>query len=350
MSADTSPRAAGYRQPAEWAAHEAVWSAFPYAADEWSGVLEGAREEILELWRAIADEGRGERLRLLVRPEEAERVRAALDGLSPELFVGAPFGDAWLRDTAPIFVSHGETGAVRPVCLGFNGWGQKYEMPGDAKVSAFVAEQCGGGAFAGGLVLEGGSVDVDGEGTVLTTRQCLLERRRNPDLSAEEIEARVLSALGAEKLVWLQDGLLNDHTDGHVDTLARFVAPGRVVCMAPAGADDPNRAALEAIIADLERSTDAAGRKLEVATLPSPGRIVSGSGELLPASYVNFYIANTRVVVPTYGVDNDAAAVEALQSLFPQHEVVGRSARLVLEGGGAFHCITQQQPKSGGIS
>jgi agmatine deiminase len=197
-------------------------------------------------------------------------------------------------------------------------------------------------------VLEGGSVEVDGEGTVLTTRQCLLHTNRNPSMDAARVEASLREALGVDKVLWLNEGLLNDHTDGHVDTIARFVAPGVVVCMEPGKGDDPNEKALRGVAGELEAMTDARGRRLEVVRIPSPGRVEGEDGELMPASYVNFYIGNRAVVVPTYGVQADDAALRAVARLFPTRGTVGIDARAILSGGGAFHCITQQQPCSGG--
>jgi agmatine deiminase len=193
-------------------------------------------------------------------------------------------------------------------------------------------------------VLEGGSVDVDGEGTLLTTRQCLLHPNRNPSMDASSIEARLREALGVDKVLWLNEGLLNDHTDGHVDTIARFAAPGVVACMEPAKDDDPNEKVLREIAGELEEMTDARGRRLEVVRIQSPGRVESDDGQILPASYLNFYIGNRAVVVPTFGSPADEAAVRAIAGLFPTRRTVGIDARAILSGGGAFHCITQQQP------
>jgi agmatine deiminase len=193
-------------------------------------------------------------------------------------------------------------------------------------------------------VLEGGSVEVDGEGTLLTTRQCLLNPNRNPSLDEKAIETRLREALGVTKVLWLTEGLRNDHTDGHVDTIARFVGPGVLVCMEPADDDDPNAKVLLAIAAELESMTDARGGPLRVVRIPSPGLVPGEDGEPMPASYVNFYIANHAVVVPTYGSPHDDAAVAAIGRLFPSRRTVGIDARAILSGGGAFHCITQQVP------
>ena len=187
-------------------------------------------------------------------------------------------------------------------------------------------------------------MDVDGEGTCLTTRQCLLNPNRNPGMTIEAIEKGLKEALGCTSVLWLGDGLQNDHTDGHVDTIARFVAPGVVVCMRPSGSFDPNARALLAIDADLCSFWDALGRRLKVVNVPSPGFVADGDGKAMPASYVNFYVANTTVIVPAYGVPGDEPARAALAKLFPTRRAVSVPAKELLEGGGAFHCISQQEP------
>ncbi len=336
------------RLPAEWTPHEATWLAWPAHADLWGENLAPAQRAFVALCEGIASgpaETR-EELRILVRDGEAEEgARAALGHLAPRLH-RIPYGDIWLRDTAPIFVRD-EAGRVVPTVFAFNGWGGKYVLPGDDGVARAIAATTGVSGEVFPWVLEGGSVEVDGEGTVLTTRQCLLHENRNPGMGREAIERGLVEALGAERVLWLGEGLLNDHTDGHVDTIARFVAPGVVVAMEPSGADNPNREALLQILGDLRAMRDAAGRSIEVVTVPSPGRILDAEGRIMPASYVNFYIANHAVVVPTYGAPADEAAVARIAALFPGRRTTGVDARAVLTGGGAFHCITQQVPRGG---
>ena len=319
----------GFRQPAEWEPHDAVWTAWPYLAGEWAEGLEAPRRQLAAMCRAI-----GERVELLIRPEDEAGARALL-GDAEVRFHHVPYGDVWLRDTGPIFVRRpGEVAAAR---FRWDGWGGKYVMPGDDGVSAAVARIAGVRGFAHDLVLEGGSVEPDGAGTLLTTRQCLLDGVRNPGASQRGIEEVLRGALGADRVIWLDRGLVNDHTDGHIDTLARFVAEGVAVCMEPASGD-PNADALRGIIADLDAA------RLEVFTVPSPGAVLDGAGALLPASYMNFYIGNQAVVVPTYGARADDAALARLEPLFPGRRVVGVRAEGVLVGGGAFHCCTQHQP------
>jgi agmatine deiminase len=193
------------------------------------------------------------------------------------------------------------------------------------------------------LVLEGGAIEVDGEGTCLTTRQCVLNANRNPGLDEAAASRKLREGLAVEQVVWIERGLANDHTDGHIDTLARFVAPGVVACMEPRGGD-PNADVLREILTALRAAKDACGRHLEIVTVPSPGAVVSADGRLMPASYLNFYISNSAVVVPTYASDADSEAVERISRCFAGRSVVGVSALAILTGGGAFHCITQQEP------
>jgi agmatine deiminase len=289
-------------------------------------MLEAARAEFLELCRAIGD---------------SERVADALPGTRVR-FHRIPFGDIWTRDTGPIFVDDG-TGQLSAVCFRWNGWGGKYLFEHDPEVAAAIARAAGAPARSVDWVLEGGGIEVDGAGSALTTRQCLLGASRNggDERAAEQILTR---ELGLDRVIWLDRGLLNDHTDGHIDTLARFVRPGVVVCMAPA-ADDPNRQVLDEIRTALRAATDACGRSFDVVDIPSPGRIDDAGGAPLPASYLNFYIANGAVVIPIYGSPADGAAVDALAGMFPGRPAVGLEARAILTGGGAFHCITKQQPR-----
>ena len=236
------------------------------------GKLEAGRIS-LELNQPDKADAYLEKLHVLV-PDDVNEVaaRSAL-GATGAIFHRVPFGDIWLRDTAPIFV-RGEGGRVAAARFGFNGWGNKYVLEHDDAVAQRVADLAGYAQLAYPFVLEGGSVEVDGEGTILTTRQCLLNPNRNPSLPASTIEREVRAALGGEKVLWLGEGLLNDHTDGHIDTVARFVRPGVVVCMKPTGADDPNAAVLDAMAADLDGMTDASGRRLDVVRVPSPGRVL----------------------------------------------------------------------------
>ena len=316
----------------EWAPHQAVWIGFPSAADLWESDLAPAQAEVAAFAEAVHAEGKGEEV-WLVAADEGSAAEARRLAPFANILV-EPFGDIWLRDTGPIIVATGE--GRRAQGFGFNGWGGKYDLPGDDSIGERLARLASLPYAKADWILEGGAVDGDGSGTFLTTEQCLLNSNRNPGLGKEETEKRLRRDLGATRVIWLGDGLLNDHTDGHVDNLARFVGPGRVAI--PEATDDDPNAAAYADAAEALLDAD-----LEVVAIPSPGLVERG-GEIVPASYMNFYIGNAAVVVPQYGAANDAAAVEAIQALFPDRRAIGLRADHILTGGGSFHCISQQVP------
>ncbi len=332
--------------PAETAKHAATWVAWPSHEDLWQENIVAARAAFARLVACIAE---GEVAQVLVPDATQEALARAALPRAGVRFHRVSFGDIWLRDTAPVFLVGGDASAApASVRFAFNGWGGKYVLDHDDRVAERIVERAGAmRAFALPFVLEGGAIEVDGEGSVLTTRQCLLNPNRNPAMSAAEIEAGLLDALGCDKVLWLGDGLLNDHTDGHVDTVMRFARPGVVVAMEARDASDPNRDILAALVSDAEKLVDARGRRLEVVRIPSPGRVEDADGRVMPASYVNYYVTNTCVSVPTYGSPFDDEAVERVGSLYPGRRAVGIDCRALLTGGGALHCITQQQPAAG---
>jgi agmatine deiminase len=307
--------------------------------------LAPARAEVAAMIRALVaptPAGKvGDLVHVLAYGDEA--VESARLSLPSQVHVHAcGFGDIWLRDTGPIFAKRdGKAVALR---FGFNGWGGKYDLPFDDSVGDKVAEAAGAPVQRAEFILEGGAVDHDGEGTILTTRQCLLNPNRNAGWTEAVAESYLQSALGAKKVLWLGDGLANDHTDGHVDNIARFIGPGRVMCMAPYGENDPNRDVLDQITADLRAMTDAAGRVLDVVQIPSPGLVEDEDGAAIPASHMNFIIGNASVVMPHYGTPSADAALRGLAAAFPNHRIVGIQSTAILTGGGSFHCITQQEP------
>ncbi len=352
MSTQT-PRQAGFRQPPEWTPHDACWVAFPSHPDLWEEHFEPVRKAVRDLILAIADPDpqtgarRGELPCVLVLDDESEQAARAALGELDVRYHRIPFGDIWLRDTAPVFLTAEHGRRLAPLCFRFNGWGGKYILPHDSEVAPAIAQTGFATVFHSPLILEGGSVEVDGDGTILTTRQCLLNPNRNPGLDKRAIERALSNNLGGTRVLWIDEGLANDHTDGHIDTIVRFIAPGVVAAMTPSGPDDPNREVLENILRELATMKDARGRSFEIIRLPSPGRIEDEEGNVMPASYVNFYIANTTIIIPTYDSPWDAQAVSAIGRLFPTRRAVGIRARELLAGGGAFHCITQQQPRAG---
>jgi agmatine deiminase len=328
--------------PPEWAAHRAMWLGFPSHAELWADDLPAAQAEVAALARALAGPG-GERVRLLTGTAhgEADAKRLLEDTAGVEIVPGA-FGDIWLRDTGPIFARTDE--GLRAVSFRFNGWGGKYQLAHDDSVAEQIATATGVPLTRHDFILEGGAIDHDGEGTVLTTGQCVLNANRNPGWDDARAEAALAQSLGAKKVLWLADGLENDHTDGHVDNLARFVAPGVVACPVAWGRGDPNGAAYDDAARRLASMTDAAGRKLTVVRIPSPGFVVDSEGEVIPASHMNFLIANRAVIVPIYEPRPGELAAQALQQLFPDREVIGLPSTAILTGGGSFHCVTQQEP------
>jgi agmatine deiminase len=324
------------RMPPEWHPQQWLWVGFPHFAEEWPGFLGRAQEQIAAFASAVAESG--QEVRLIVR-DAANAARARALCSAAVTLEQRRYGDIWLRDTGPLVVVR--DGALLAKRFGFNGWGGKYLMDCDQEIGAELAASAGLAVEPADWILEGGAIDTDGTGLVVTTEQCLLNPNRNPELSRGEIETRLRRDLGFDRLLWLGEGLINDHTDGHVDNLARFVAPGVLALPRATGADDPNAA----IYADAKARAEAFG--VTVREIPSPGRVESASelgGRIEPASYMNFAITSKLVVVPTYGTAHDADGVAAVADLFPDHEVVGILADAVLAGGGSFHCASQQMP------
>lgn len=321
-------------QPPEWAQHDSVWIGFPSAVDLWLDDLEGAQTEVAAFARAVHAGGRGEKVQLVCANGIAEEAAHALAGDVAQI-VSAPFFDIWLRDTGPIIVrnEHGH------LALDFrgNGWGGKYPSPLDDNLARVLCEEAGIMREPCNWILEGGAIDVDGAGLCVTTGQCLLNPNRNPALSRRDIEDRLMADLGLKQVLWLGVGLLNDHTDGHVDNIARFVGPGLLALPTPCGDNDPNAGAFADAV---DRAKD---WPVEVVLIPSSG-LHEVDGAIVPASHMNFYIGNAAVVVPTFGGPSDAAAVAAIARLFPERETIGLPSNHILTGGGSFHCISQQVP------
>ena len=324
--------------PPEWGPHAAVWVGWPHLRGEWGAAFEGAREEIEGFIQALA-----EVVPVRVACGSREAYGSAWFALEPLCQSGRvslhtlPAGDIWLRDTGPIFAHQGD----RPIALSFefNGWGGKYVMPGDTMTAGGIASVETVPLRKHTFVLEGGAVELDGAGRLLTTRQCILNANRNPGWTEEIASSELKRAFGVDQVIWLDQGLLNDHTDGHIDNIARFIGPGRVLCQSPSGRDDPNAETL----ASIETALGAAG--LDVITLPSPGCINDEDGNPIPASHMNFLISNKHVFLPVYEATHAAGAIEALEAAMPGTKIVALPARHILSGGGAFHCMTQQMPK-----
>ena len=321
--------------PAEWAPHECVFIGFPHVFDEWGEPLAPAQIEIARFASAIADNGNGETVHLICNDEASAELARSLVDPAVNVIV-EPIGDAWLRDTAAIIVGEGASRVGRD--FGFNWWGGKYSIAGDEDVGKRLAERFNLPVEHCDWILEGGSIDVDGEGLCVTTEQCLLADNRNKGITKSQAESWLKRDLGIDRVLWLGDGLLNDHTDGHVDNLARFVAPNILALPVPEGDNDPNAA----IYTDAKERAEAMG--IIVAPIPSPGLTIRDD-EIVPASYMNFYIGNSVVAVPIYGMPNDERAVETIAALFPGRKTIGIRADAILTGGGSLHCISQQVPR-----
>lgn len=319
----------------EWAPHERIWIGFPAIADEWGSAFHRAREQIAGFASALTDHGRGEHVTLVCNSASDAATAHGLCEPSVEVIVEL-LGDVWLRDTAPIITGTGKN--RRAADFAFNGWGGKYLMPGDADIGARLAHHFGFARDFHDMILEGGAIDWDGTGRVVTTEQCLLNPNRNPGMTRNDVEAVLANALGLTDVLWLGDGLLGDHTDGHVDNLARWIAPGVLLLPVASGSDDPNAA----VYADaMARARLFPG--ITIRTIPSPGRVSIG-GTVVPASYMNFAIGNHVVAMPGYGTAWDEAAAAVLADCFPTRRIIRLPSDALLSGGGSFHCTSQQVP------
>lgn len=340
-----TPAEQGYRMPAEWAPHAATWLSWPHNTETWPGPLLGEAEAAMaEVVRAVAP---AEDVHInVLDAAHREHVAGLVDAVAPpERIVWHELAtdDAWIRDHGAIFVC-GPDGRALALDFEFNAWGGKYPpYERDRAVARGMAEALGLPRHAPGIVLEGGAVDVDGAGLALTTEQCLLNPNRNPELERDALEAVLRGAFGVDDVVWLGAGIEGDDTDGHVDDVARFVAPGRIVAAVEHDAADPNAPALaanRARLAALEHETAGA---LEVVELPMPPPFVL-EGQRLPASHANFYIANECVLVPVFDAPSDARAADVLAGCFPGRRIVPIDSRALVAGFGAVHCLTQQMP------
>jgi len=344
-----TPRSLGYHMPAEWERHEAIWLSWPYDLDSFPDI-EAVERAYLSIIRAIH---KSEKVNLLVKDDimlssVVDALRREKVDLQRIRFHIISYADVWFRDYGPTFVVNRDVrpgrGRVAAVNWIFNAWGEKYpELMGDARIACQINDDLKMECFKPGIVLEGGSIDVNGCGTLLTTEQCLLNPNRNPALSKDEIEVYLREYLGVDKIIWLPEGIAGDDTDGHVDDIARFVAPDTVLCAFEEDTEDENYLPLKRCYERLLSETDQDGRPLHVIKLPMPGRV--GEERRLPASYANFYIGNDVVLVPVFGHENDEKALQIIGQAFPERMVVGINCREMVQGLGTVHCISQQQPE-----
>ncbi len=340
----TRPEDDGFHMPAEWAPHKRCWMTWPSLELHWGERLEEAKDAYADLAQTIAEY---EPVTLVTAPEQL--AEASLRCGAHVACLPMPLDAAWMRDTGPVFLVN-DRGGLAGVDWRFNGWGAKfagYDHARDAAVARQVLEQGDTRVYEAPMVLEGGSIHVDGEGTLLTSEQCLLNPNRNPDLSKSEIEELLKAYLGVRQVIWLGEGLVDDPADGHVDNLACFTAPGRVLALTSGDPEDANYPALQDNIERLSRARDAEGRALEVLTIEQPRARYKDDGARLTASYVNFYLANGAVVMPSFEDSNDQAAYEIVKRVFEEREVVQVPGLDIVRGGGGIHCVTQQEPDPG---
>jgi agmatine deiminase len=342
-----TPAQLGYAMPAEWAPHRGTWLSWPHKEASWPGKFEpvpGIFAQMVQLLSA------GEEVHINVRDAAMEaEARAVLrpgTRLDRVHFHHFPTNDAWCRDHGPIFVQRATPGGREQAIVdwGYNAWGDKYPPYDlDDVIPTLVGREFGIPVFHPGIIMEGGSIDVNGEGTLLTTEACLLNPNRNPSLSRSQVEGYLRDYLGVRKILWLGDGIEGDDTDGHVDDLTRFVGPRTVVTVVEDDPADTNYEPLQENLKRLATMTDQDGRSLEVIPLPMPRRL-EHEGQRLPASYANFYIGNAVVLLPTYDAKRDGEVIATLQRLFPTRRVVGIDCTDLVWGLGAFHCVSQQWP------
>ncbi|MER8185100.1 agmatine deiminase family protein [Kitasatospora sp. NPDC094015] len=328
-----------FRMPAEWTEHERCLMAWPTRAELWGATFEEVKREYAQVARAIAE---FEPVTMVACPGQGEEARGLCgDGVE---VVELPLDDSWFRDSGPIFVL-GPAGERAGVDFRFNAWGGKHHpFDTDDRIAGVLLEHLGVERIDSRMILEGGAITVDGEGTLITTEQCLLNPNRNPGMSKAEIEAELIAKLGVSTVIWLPyGGLLDTETDGHVDGVCAFVAPGKVVVQLPADPAHPDHERMRANLAVLEAAVDAKGRRLEVVPLPQSA-FVQVDGKETEVGYLNFYVANGGVVVPVAGHPEDEGALAVLAAALPGRKVVGVRARVIAYGGGGIHCITQQVP------
>jgi len=342
-----TPHSLGYSMPAEWARHRATWLSWPHNQDTWPTQLEKVREVWIQMICALSPH---ERVYLLVNDERTEqdvsaRLARARTAMKNVTLLKIPTVDVWMRDYGPTFVTRASR--ENPLAFNdwiFNGWGGKYQSyEDDERVAREVAVLLKVPVFEQKVILEGGSIEVNGAGTCLTTEQCLLNKNRNPHLSRLQIEALLEDSLGVTHVIWLGEGIVGDDTDGHIDDIARFVNPTTVLCAIEADSKDENYGFLQDNYERLQHAADQNGAKLSIVTLPCP-RPVYCEGARLPASYANFYIANNVVLVPIFDDPGDAQALGILRQLFPERQIIGLRCNEVVAGLGAIHCVTQQEP------
>lgn len=341
------PATAGYFFPAEWVKHTATWLSWPHKEESWPGKIDTIYKPYCEFIKVIAE---GELVRINVKDAQMEAfainelIKVGAD-LSRIQFFHFPTNDAWCRDHGPAFLINPNTKQKVIVDWGYNAWGNKYPpFDLDDVIPTKIANYFNLPVFNPGIVMEGGSVDFNGAGTVLTTTACLLNENRNPHLNQQQIESYLHNYYGAEQILWLGDGIVGDDTDGHIDDITRFVNNDTVVTVVEEDKNDDNHHILQENLQTLKTMRLISGKQLNIVELPMPSAVVY-DGQRLPASYANFYIGNSAVVVPTYRDKNDDRALQIIQQCFTDRKVIGIDSTDIIWGLGSFHCLSQQEPE-----
>lgn len=341
-----TPSSSGYRMPAEWEKHEAIWLSWPHDPTDYPNGLDNIHKTYIQIIKAIFN---SEKVNLIVKNSSAKKNVEELlkkenidrDKITFHFF---NYMDIWIRDYGPIFIVNQNENKLAMTHWIFNAWGEKYEeLKNDTIIPSLINQSMKIPCFTPGIILEGGSVDANGKGTLITTEQCLLNKKRNPNLSKKEIEFFLMEYLMGEKIIWLKQGIAGDDTDGHVDDIGRFVNPFTLLCAYEDDKDDENYTILKNNYDILKNSTDQDGNRFKIIKLPMPGFVGDG-GKRLPASYANFYIGNDVVLVPVFGHENDQKALNVVQDCFPTRKVVGIHCFDLVHGLGTIHCVSQQQP------
>ena len=342
-----SPAAQGFHFPAEWHQHKATWLSWPHKEESWPGKIVTVYPKYCEFIKALTE---GEIVRINVKDEQmtafAKQQLQLVDvDLHKVEFFEFETNDAWCRDHGPAFLINNETKQKVIVDWGYNAWGGKYPpFDLDDVIPTKIAKHYGIPVFHPGIVMEGGSVDFNGKGTVLTTTACLLNKNRNPHLNQQQIEDYLHNYYGTEQVLWLGDGIVGDDTDGHIDDITRFVTEDTVVTVVEENKSDENYSILQENLQQLKTMRLLNGKQLDIIELPMPDAVIH-EDQRLPASYANFYIGNAAVVVPTYRCKNDDKALEILQGCFPERKVIGIDSTDIIWGLGSFHCLSQQEPE-----
>lgn len=346
MSNENFPAKQGFRMPAEWAAHEATWLSWPTSRDNWPDCIAQVENTYLHMIEALHMD---EKVHILADSDAdaaAVRQKIAVGGISDKNIFVHPIktGDVWIRDYGPTFVTDNKE--LLAIDWIFNAWGEKYdELLADSAIPSLTAPIAGCELFSPGIVMEGGSIDVNGQGLCITTAQCLLNSNRNPELTKDKLERMLCDCIGLENVIWLKGGIAGDDTDGHVDDLARFVRADTIMIAKEDNANDENSRVLAENIECIREFSVRTGRKIDIVTMPMPSA-VEHEGQRLPASFMNFYIANKTVLLPVFKDSQDSYATGLIQEYFPKHIVVPIDCRHLVRGFGAIHCASQQQPRA----